>query len=237
MASIRKVRVALVGDFNPTVIAHQAIPLALARAGDDLGVEVQPEWLHTTTLVSDVEQTLAEHRGIWCVPGSPYANTAAALSAIRFAREAPRAFLGTCGGFQHALLEYARNVIGLVDAQHAELAPDAANPLITPLACPLIEQKGPITLLGSSKLAAMYDATSIVEEYHCSYGVAPAAEHLLGDGPLRVTGRDEAGQIRALELEGHPFFVATLFQPERGALRGIIPPIVRGFVSAAAAAH
>ena len=110
---LNHVHISLIGDFDANVTAHRAIPDALNRAGDELGVEVRFTWRHTATLGLNPEQTLAATSGIWCVPASPYANTDAALAAIRFARESPRPFLGTCGGFQHALLEYARNVLGL----------------------------------------------------------------------------------------------------------------------------
>jgi len=59
---------------------------------------------------------------IWCVPGSPYANESAVIGAIRWARESGIPFLGTCGGFQHAVLEFARNVMGLSAAEHAATA-------------------------------------------------------------------------------------------------------------------
>jgi len=59
----------------------------------------------------------------------------------------------------------------------------------------------------------------------------------LTSGPLRITARDEAGEVRAVELDGHPFFAATLFQPERAALQGIAPPLVVAFVRACALAQ
>jgi CTP synthase (UTP-ammonia lyase) len=76
-----------------------------------------------------------------------------------------------------------------------------------------------------------------VEGYRCRYGLNPAFRHALTAGPLRVAAEDEAGDVRAVELEGHPFFVATLFQPERAALRGEVPPIVSAFVRAASEAR
>ena len=53
-------------------------------------------------------------------------------------------------------------------------------------------------------------------------------------GPLRATAHDETGEVRAIELEGHPFFVATLFQPERAALASQVPPLVKAFLQACA---
>jgi CTP synthase (UTP-ammonia lyase) len=230
-----RVHISLVGDFDAAVTAHRAIPLALKRAGDDLGVDVRFTWHHTAQLGRTPERTLEASSGVWCVPGSPYANTAAALAAIRFARERPRPFLGTCGGFQHALLEYAQNVLGMANAAHAELDPSAPDPLITPLSCALVEQVGTVSAAPGSRLAAAYGGTAVAEEYHCRYGLAPHYESLLAAGPLRIAGRGDEGEVRAVEMDGHPFFVATLFQPERAALKEKTPPLVRAFIEAAAA--
>ena len=112
------VRIALIGDYNPEVTAHRAIPLALRLSADRLGVEVEPVWVHTTA-ISPTAEEVSGHAGLWCVPASPYANTAGALAAIRSARESRRPFLGTCGGFQHAVLEYVRHVLGHAEADHA----------------------------------------------------------------------------------------------------------------------
>jgi CTP synthase (UTP-ammonia lyase) len=70
------------------------------------------------------------------------------------------------------------------------------------------------------------------EGYRCRYGLNPAFESALFSGRLRATAKDAAGEVRAVELEGHPFFVATLFQPERAALENRLPPLVAAFVNA-----
>jgi CTP synthase (UTP-ammonia lyase) len=72
----------------------------------------------------------------------------------------------------------------------------------------------------------------ITEGYHCNYGLNREYELLLFGGSLRPTAHDLSGEVRAVELSGHPFFVATLFQPERAALRGEVPPLVASFVAA-----
>jgi CTP synthase (UTP-ammonia lyase) len=221
-------RIGLIGDYDPTVPAHQAIPAALRLAD----ARVEPVWVHTSTLTGDVPSWLADFAGLWCVPASPYANTAGALATIRYARESGRPFLGTCGGFQHALWEYARHVLGLTDADHAELHPDAAVPLIAPLACELVERTGTVHFAAGSRLREIYGTASAAEPYHCRYGLNPAYERLFADAPLRVAARDDAGEVRAVELAGHPFFVATLFQPERAALRDERHPLVAAFAAA-----
>ena len=155
-----------------------------------------------------------------------------ALRAIRFAREQGRPFLGTCGGFQHTIIEYARNVLGWADADHTETAPNAARPVITPLTCALVEKTDTIRFHKGSILATAYGCSEAIEGYHCNYGINPAFLSAIVSGPLRISAEDQAGDVRAVELDGHIFFVATLFQPERAALAGKIPPVVTAFVRA-----
>jgi CTP synthase (UTP-ammonia lyase) len=227
-----RLRIALVGDHNPAVIAHQAIPVALELASADLGVQLSSDWV-ATAAISDAANDLASYQGIWCVPASPYEKMQGALDAIQFARERQVPFLGTCAGFQHALIEYARNVLGMKDADHAECNPEALKPLISKLSCSLVEVQSEIDLVPDSILHKSYGTPTITEGYHCNYGPSKESEELLFDGKLRVAARDAAREVRAGELYGHRFFVGTLFQPERRALTGQIPPIVREFVRAA----
>ncbi|HTO82077.1 MAG TPA: CTP synthase [Methylomirabilota bacterium] len=224
-------QIGLVGDYDAGVTAHQAIPRALALAEASVGARLAFRWLPTESIDSDA--VVAPFDALWCVPASPYRSMDGALRAIRFAREAGRPFLGTCGGFQHAVVEYARNVLGWADAEHAETAPDAARPVITPLACSLVEVKDKIRLLPGTRISAAYGTREAAEGYHCRYGLNEAFRESLTNGPLHVTAEDAAGDIRALELEGHPFFVATLFQPERAALADRLPPLVAAFARAA----
>jgi CTP synthase (UTP-ammonia lyase) len=223
-------RIALVGDRSDGHAAHRAIPLALGLAAGD--APVSWTWLHTTTLTGDVAATIAAFDGVWCVPASPYANTAGALAAIRAAREGGVPFLGTCGGFQHALLDYAQAAWGIASPAHAELDPDAPEPVIAPLTCGLVEADGTIRFVAGSRLAAIYGVGEIVETYHCRYGLSPAVAPRLEAGPLRVAARDLEGDVRAVDLDGHPFFVATLFQPERSGLAGTRHPLIAAFVDA-----
>src|SRR5215471_4882355 len=131
-------RIALVGDPRPTVRAHAAIPKALGLAAADLGrSDVAWDWVPTESIPADPSELLAGYAAVWCVPGSPYANMEGALAAIRFARLQGRPFLGTCGGFQHAVIELARNVAGIVGADHQESNPGAGELVVTPLTCSL----------------------------------------------------------------------------------------------------
>ena len=223
-------RIALVGDYNASVLAHKAIPLAIDDAAAVLNLDVDYDWLHTTEVKSG--EDLVGYDAIWVVPASPYQNEDGALLAIRYARENSIPFLGTCGGFQHAIVEYARNVMGWDDAAHSETA-QQGRMVIAPLACSLVEKNDAIELRPNTLIAKAYGKTEIVEGYHCNYGVSDAFAEALSDQPLKVTGWDEEGAIRAVELVTHPFFVATLFQHERASLAGKPAPLVQSLLLAA----
>jgi CTP synthase (UTP-ammonia lyase) len=85
--------------------------------------------------------------------------------------------------------------------------------------------------MAGSRLREIYGSESVEEGYHCNYGLNPAYEKLLS--PLRISARDDQGEVRAIELQDHPFFIATLFQPERRALTGGLHPLVAAFIEAA----
>ena len=226
------ISIALIGDYDPQVTAHQAIPVALGLVAEHLHRDVQFEWLATDQIHADTP--LNTFDGFWCVPASPYRSEAGALRAIRFAREQQRPFLGTCGGFQHALLEFSRNVLGWTDAEHGETSPDSERAVLTPLTCSLVEAVDSIHLLPGSLIAKAYETSEIQEGYRCRFGVNPQFEAELLKHQLQAVGRDSAGDLRAIELKDHRFFVATLFQPERAALKGQMPPLVRAFIEACA---
>lgn len=223
--------IALVGDYSAEKIAHRAIPLAIDLAGQALGLQFTAQWVPTASLHLGRPE-LTDCAGIWVVPGSPYADMEAVLEVIRWAREGGRPLLGTCGGFQHALIEVARNVAGLADADHAETNPHAATAVVTALACSLIEQSGRIHFAPGSRLQAAYGADLAIEGYRCSYGLNPDHRAALEAAGMIFTAWDDSGDVRGAELPSHPFFVGTLFQPERAALTGRTPPLATAFLAA-----
>ena len=218
--------IALVGDYSVDVLAHGAIPRALQLARDAIGAPVEWHWVGTRD-IRDAARDLASFAAVWVVPASPYENMEGALAAIRFARETGRPFLGTCGGFQHALIEFARNVAGLVTADHAETNPGADIVVVTSLACSLVERTNEVRFVRGSRLHEIYGRDTAHERYHCNYGVNPAHRITLERAGLQFTAFDDGDDIRGAELSpaAHPFFIGTLFQPERAALRGELPPL------------
>ena len=223
---------AIVGERNPAIRAHQGIEASLAAFRRDGAAELEFRWIGTAAITpATAAELFRDVTGIWCAPGSPYADTAGALRAIRHARESGKAFLGTCGGFQHALMDFAQNVLGR-EAVHQELEPDARQPLIMKLSCSLVGAKGRVIATDATRFAGLLGGPESIEEFHCNYGFNGDLAGVFGDSALAFVAHDELGQVRAFRLDGHPFFVGTLFQPERRALTGTIHPLVQAFLQA-----
>jgi CTP synthase (UTP-ammonia lyase) len=226
-------RLALVGDRSPHVRAHQRIRAVLDALRERDGLALDAYWIATPDAQRDPD-ALAGFDGIWVTPGSPYESMEGAIAAVRCARVTPVPYLGTCGGFQHALLEFARDVCGLAGAGHAEYTPDGDDLVVVPLACSLAGHEVEVRMAPGSLAERALGAEATVERYHCSYGLNPAYLGLLRSHGMRFTGTDADGEVRAAELPDHPFFLATLFQPELAP--GPRPhPIVAAFARAVVA--
>jgi CTP synthase (UTP-ammonia lyase) len=224
-------RIALVGDRSPTVRAHGRIPALLDALRERDQLDLDAYWIPTTDVTGP--DALAGFAGIWLVPGSPYRSEAGAIAAARTARESGIPFLGTCGGFQHAMLEFARNACGLTSARHAENTSGADQALIVELACSLAGHEAAINVEPDSLAARLLGAARTVERYHCSYGVAESYLDLLRANGMRFTGVDDEGAVRIAELPGHPFYLASLFQPELAGDGTRAHPMIQAFARAA----
>ena len=228
------INIALIGDYNAQVIAHQAIPKALVYSSEFIRKNINYEWIDTEKIGNDIETQFKNYNGIWVVPASPYKNMNGVLNVIKYARENKIPFLGTCGGFQHAMIEYFRNVIGYKIADHIESNSNSEMPLISQLTCSLIEKEGEIFLKENTRIMDLCKTTKLTEKFHCNYGFNSKYIDHLNKSKLKISGVDINEEIRIVELEDHPFFIATLFQPERSALSKKNHPIINSFVSSSA---
>lgn len=229
-------RVALVGDRSANVRAHARIPVIIESLLQRDGIALDAYWIATPEAG---EGDLGGFDAIWLTPGSPYASADGAIAAARAAREQRVPFLGTCGGFQHALLEYARNVCGLRTVQNAETSPEAGNQLIVPLECSLVGHEEAIMIAPGTLAARITGPGRRTERYNCAYGLNPEYLDALMHGGLRFSGFSDAGHVRVFELPGHPFFIGALFQPELQGDGTQSHPIIAAFAAAATrhAAH
>ena len=226
-------RLAIVGDHDPTMYTHLAIDEALRHVRELREHALEWKWIGTAEIATDLETHLALVDAIWLAPGSPYASLDGALAAVRHARVGAIPFLGVCGGFQHAVLEFARNVAGIANADHAESNPETGTPVIAPLACSLVGKAAPVFLDPTCRTAAIYGRWRVVERYHCNYGVNAEYRASLQRAGLSFVGEDDHGDARVVELPGHPFFIATLFQPQLQSAPNAPAPLVRALVDAA----
>jgi CTP synthase (UTP-ammonia lyase) len=226
-------RIALVGNRSPHVRAHMRIPDLLGALRDRYELDLDPYWIATETITD--QSDLDGFDGIWLLPGSPYRSEAGALTAARFGREQGIPLLGTCAGFQHAVLEFGRHACGLAGVQHGENTPDAEDLLLVPLACSLAGHEGAVRVEPGSLAEAILGAERTVERYFCSYGLNARYLDTLRAHGMRFSGLDEDGEPRIAELPGHPFYLVTLFQPELASDVARPHPIIRAFGAAAAA--
>ena len=239
------VRIGILGDFNPEFRSHHATNDSLQHAADKLGLEVESTWLPTPSLLEPgANAILDSYDGLWAAPGSPYKSFDGMLKGIEFARVHDRPFLGTCGGFQYALIECARNVLGIRDATTAEEDPNAKNIVIYPVSC-AVTNRDPnapklsgvvpkIHLRPGSYLASYYGKETVDEEFFCNFEVNPEFEWTAMEAGFPVVARGEHGECRAIESPAHLFFVATLFQPQLASRESDPHPLIMAFVQAVA---
>jgi CTP synthase (UTP-ammonia lyase) len=130
------------------------------------------------------------------------------------------------------LVEHARSVMGIDDASHAESS-SAGTSVVAPLSCSLDGMSIEVALTPDSRLAALHGgATSVKESTTCSYGLAPTWQHIAGTGGMAIAATDDSGEVRAVERPDHPFFLATLYQPQLRSRPGRPHPVWLGFLTA-----
>lgn len=208
-------RIAIIGEFNVSFRPHVATNEAIEHARNFLNFEFQVDWVSTEYVESNLNEVLVTYNGFWIAPGSPYKSMKGALDLIKSTRENNIPTIGTCGGFQHMVIEFARNVLGIKDAEHAEYDPYASRLVVNPLSCDLKGEPLQIELIDeTSAVYSIYGRNTIKEKYYCNFGLNPEYQNKFNENGFKVVGSDKIGEARIVELEGHPFFIATLFVPQ-----------------------
>ena len=212
------VRIGILGDLDPASRGYKAINDALQHCAAKLQIKLDSQWIATPSVIApDAKKLLESLDGIWAAPGSPYKNFDGMLKGIEFARRHDWPFLGTCGGFQYALIECARNVLGIKDADTAENNSGSKNIVIYPVACAVPDRKKDapklsglvpeIRLRPGSYLQSFYMQDTATEEYFCNFEVNPVYRNRFEMAGLRLAAFDDRGELRAVELVRHSFFM------------------------------
>jgi CTP synthase len=234
-----EVKVALVGKYA-LEDAYISIHEALKHAGIEKRIDVDVLWVDADEMRDHHTERLREADAVVVPGGFGSRGSEGKIEAIRYARENDVPFLGLCLGFQMAVVEYARNVLGLEGAHSAEIDADTSYPVIDLLP----EQYDLEDLGGTMRLGAheteidpgtlahdVYDADSCTERHRHRYEVNPEYIDDLEAGPLTFSGR-AGNRMEIVELDDHPYFLGTQFHPEfRSRPDRASPPFV-GFVDA-----
>ncbi len=229
-----RVTVAIVSKYGIEDV-YISIKEALRHAGRALSTEVNIRWLDAEAF--DPQQ-LADMDGILVPGGFGKRGIEGKIQAIRFAREGGKPYLGLCLGFQLAVIEYARNVLGIADATSEEMGEGTHVIAILPEQEGVTELGGtmrlgdcPISLKAGTLMADLYGKTEIVERHRHRYEVNPAYIEALTDAGLIFSGTC-GDRMEVCEIPAHPFFLASQFHPEfRSSPTHPSPPYL-GFVGA-----
>ncbi len=223
-------KIGIIGEFNEEYETHRALNDSLRHAEAALNETVDFSWVDTETIAAEKEDFVRRFDGIWSAPGSPFKSLEGSLKAIRIAREKNIPHLATCAGFQHTVVEIARNVLGIEDAQHEEYAPDAPNLFISRLKYSLAGRTLRTHLMPDSRSRSAYGTNVVRENYYCHYAVNPAVKEQLKLKGYFWSGRDDVGEWRILEVTRNDFFIATLFVPQVRSTPEAPHPLIMRFL-------
>ena len=234
-----EIDIALVGKYD-LEDAYMSIHESLKHAGFEVGSNVTTHWVSADELSEGHDGQLEGMDGIIVPGGFGMRGSEGKIRAVQYAREYDVPFLGLCLGFQMAVVEYARNVLGLEDAHSAEMEDDTPHPIIDILPEQYeVEDMGGTMRLGEHTTVIepetlayqLYGDTSCSERHRHRYEVNPEYFDQFEDEPLVFSGT-AGNRMEILELEDHPFFFGTQFHPEYTSRPGQPSPPFLGLVEA-----
>jgi CTP synthase len=241
----RKLRVALVGKYTSLNDAYLSVIESLRHAGTAVGASIDLQWVNSEKC-TDAQTTAALMDGMDAivVPGGFGARgIEGKINVIRYAREHGKPFLGLCVGMQCAVIEFARNVLNLPDADSVEFNPKTEHPVIH-----LMEEqkelkdKGgtmrlglyPCHLAKNTKTAAAYAAEVVMERHRHRYEFNNDYRDMVAQAGMTISGTSPDRElVEIIEITHHPYFVATQFHPEFKSRPDQPHPLFRGLMEAA----
>ena len=245
---VQTVKIGLVGKYVELHDSYISVNEALKHGGIATHSAVDIHWIDSETLEGDdvdLDAILGDMDGILVPGGFGSRGIEGKINACRYARTHGVPYLGICLGMQIAIIEFARDVLGMADANSAEIDPSTTHPVIDILP----EQKDvtdmggtmrlgqyPCTLNPESKAYSLYGASMIYERHRHRYEVNNDYRPDLLNGGMIFAGTSPDNHIvEMVEIPDHPWFVAGQFHPEFKSRPNRPHPLFRGFVTAAAA--
>jgi CTP synthase len=243
-----RVKVAVIGKYTELVDSYKSVQEALIHGGiaNDVGVDIS--WL-ASDMFTDRARTrelLADYHAVLVPGGFGVRGVEGMLEAIRYARESGLPFFGICLGMQTAIIEFARNVIGLDDSHSSEFAPECADPVIS-----LMESQQHVTDVGGTmrlgaypcrlgagtRAAAIYGVPQVSERHRHRYEVSNAYRDRFVEHGLTLSGLSPDGSlVEIVELQTHPWYIGCQFHPELQSRPTRPHPLFASFIDAAAQA-
>lgn len=248
---VRKVRslshvlnIAIVGKYVELPDAYLSLIESLKHAGITHDSDISVDWIDSDALdKASIKDKLSQADGIVVPGGFGKRGMNGKLEAIQYARENNIPFLGVCLGLQLAVVEFARNVLGLEGAHSIEIDPHTVHPVVT-----LMEEQGKnddiggtlrlgsygVNLLAGTKTKDAYHDINRVEERHRHrFEVNQAYSEQLTNAGMIISGYgDDQKAIKAIELQTHPWFVACQYHPEFKSRPTRAHPLLEGFIGA-----
>lgn len=243
-----RITIALVGKYVELQDAYKSILESFIHAGAANHCKVNVVPIHSEYLTEDnVEEKLAGMDGVLIAPGFGERGLEGKIKAVRYARERGVPFFGICLGMQMAVVEYARNVLGLADAMTTEVEANTPNPVIDLMA----DQKTTTVKGGTMRLGAykclvdedslayrIYGKPLISERHRHRYELNNDYVERLNAAGMRISGRNpETGLAEIVEIPSHPFFIGVQFHPEYKSTPENPQPIFKAFVKASMEYH
>ncbi|MBK1964528.1 CTP synthase [Campylobacter novaezeelandiae] len=253
IAPSNEVKIAFVGKYIDLKESYKSLTEALIHAGAALDTKVNIKWIDSEKLQNlDSLKDLKDVNGILVAGGFGYRGVEGKIKAINYAREHNIPFLGICLGMQLALIEFARNVLKLKDANSSEFDEKCQNPIVylidefidsngtkqirtskTPLGGTMRLGSYECEIKKDSLLSKIYhNAKSVKERHRHRYEANPKYKKMYEDKGLIISGENK-GLIEAIELKNHPFFLAVQFHPEFTSRLENANPVICGFIKAA----
>ena len=240
-----RVKIAVIGKYTELIDSYKSVQEALIHGGigNDVGVEIS--WLASDMFTGreKTRELLADFHGVLIPGGFGVRGVEGMLEAIRYARESGLPFFGICLGMQTAIIEFARNVIGLDDSHSSEFAPECGNPVIS-----LMESQQHVTDMGGTmrlgaypcklgagtRAAEIYGVAQVSERHRHRYEVSNAYRDSFVEHGLTLSGLSPDGSlIEIVELQTHPWFIGCQFHPELQSRPTRPHPLFASFVGAA----
>ncbi len=238
------IRIGLVGKYVELPDAYKSIVESIIHAGASNECKVDLITIHSETICeSTLEEKLGELKGIIVAPGFGHRGVEGKINAVKYAREKGIPFFGICLGMQCAVIEFARNVLGLSDANSTEMVRSTQNPVIDLMETQKgIIDKGGTMRLGAyhcvikkgSKAAQAYHKTEIQERHRHRYEFNNAYLEQFEKAGMVATGTNpDTGLVEIMEIAKHPWFVGVQFHPEYKSSVVNPHPLFVNFVKAA----